>query len=139
MKERGEKPLGLAVGPLGNEIVFEESGISQFTADQLKTVEELKCPSCGTDHHEVSVNGLFGCEQCYSTFSHLLEIAEEQIDDSIKRKGDLQGTFNDTVAIGKIEVLKRQMDYAVQTENYERAAIFRDQIEELSKKMGEDE
>ena len=126
----GLKPLGL----VGDELIFEEAGVGRFTDEQLKIVAELKCEVCGTTHSDVEKQGWFGCEECYTVFGDLLNIADAQIEASLQQKASLAGTANDTIPDGKIEILKRLMDKAIAAEQYERAAKLRDEINALSQK-----
>ena len=41
--------------------------------------------------------------------------------------------IKDTVLTGKIEILQKRLEEAVNTENYEEAAVLRDKINELKK------
>jgi protein arginine kinase activator len=95
--------------------------------------EDLTCPFCGLTTADFKEVGRLGCPQCYSTFeSHL--------------KGLLRRIHGGTQHVGKVylppdpsitererqlEGLRKKLERAVETENFERAAELRDQIRSL--------
>ena len=96
------------------------------------------CPVCSTRFFDVCRTGVVGCPVCYETFSEQLEslLGGQQplprhrgktprVDDARARlRGDLQT---------KRALLRRSLD----TENYEEAAILRDEIKGLEAKLNE--
>lgn len=101
------------------------------------------CRFCGTTESSVIKTGKVGCSYCYNVFANL--IRKDSMDNKkIRVNGngntatpldsniDIQD-IKDTVLTGKIEILQKRLEEAVNTENYEEAAVLRDKINELKK------
>ena len=127
MTKMGAAPLGL----IGDELIFEHKSGGMLTPEQLKSISDIECTNCGTTHQDVSIDGWFGCEECYTVFGDLLNVADAQIENSLNDRKHLQDTYSGTVFDAKLETIKRQMERAIESENYERAAELRDEIEEM--------
>lgn len=99
------------------------------------------CTSCRATLNDFKQCGLLGCPECYSTFrTHLTQLAarahegaSRHIGRTPKRAG---GTLEQAALIQeRTERLKRlhaQLDEAVASEQYERAARLRDEIRRIS-------
>ena len=135
-----EKMDGAPIALIADDLICVSSNVTQFTKEQMKEIADVECLNCHTTLDDVNRVGWFGCEVCYETFGELLNMADAQIENNVQDKSDLVGTFNDTVSEGKVEVLKRRMETAVASENYEEAGRLRDEINEINeiKKKAED-
>ncbi len=94
--------------------------------------ESLKCKNCGQKLSDIILKQKISCAECFSLF-------EKEITDILHtRKSDLQYTgkipmnasesFDKTVSAIK---LKQKLKIAVDNEEYELAAIFRDELKSL--------
>ncbi len=103
---------------------------------------ETTCPTCGMTLSRLQETGRAGCGQCYSVFSNVLMpyIRSVQGTDH-QKKPQLPVESKTAVPVKpaikkpetKLEKLQAQLRQAVAEENYEQAAVLRDQIKECRK------
>jgi len=129
-----EKNIALPTGSLTDFI----SGL--FEAHNEKEVPELAgiaCPVCGTTYAEFRQGGGLGCSRDYAVFKKALLPFLERIHGSTKHKGKVPiNAGKDMANARKLIQLRRDLNKAIEAEEYEKAAKLRDQIYELKK--GED-
>ncbi len=101
---------------------------------------EEKCPMCGSTFYAISKSGKVGCAECYNVFYDKLLPSIKRIHGNTvhagKRAGDsashkLPAQSSAEVQKDETAVLKRQLDEAVKSQEFERAAQLRDRIKEL--------
>lgn len=95
--------------------------------------EELSCPKCDISFHDFQLKGLLGCPHDYEAFRSLLTpLISRAHEGATRHVGKTPTTANETVQrqTGLIR-LRRELQDALDAENYERAASVRDQIEVL--------
>lgn len=83
------------------------------------------CPSCGETERELKEKGLLGCEQCYDTFSTVLDPVFRRVQwhtRHIEAPGQSDGPE-------RVRELRQRLDQAVKDEAYEEAAKIRDEIQ----------
>lgn len=129
----GEFPLGALLSGL--------LGLSDTAAKQQKTGEVI-CPTCGTSYEAFIKNSRFGCADCYHVFDLLMGEKIRKLQDNashtgkqpkmrasgkteaeVSREGELQFTKEE-----QIRQLERRLKAALEEEDYELAAVCRDQI-----------
>ena len=117
---------------------------SDAAARQQKT-EEVVCPTCGTTYEEFIKNSRFGCADCYHVFDLLIGEKIKKLQDNashtgkqpkmragkppeaaVSSKGEMQFTKEE-----QIRQLERRLKAALEAEDYEQAAVCRDQIRVL--------
>lgn len=90
------------------------------------------CPGCGTTLGDFKMRGRFGCGRCYDTFRAALMPLLERVHDAPRHQGRFPTrsvtlrTRPDTLAD-----LRRRLEAAISGENYEEAAMLRDQLRNL--------
>lgn len=142
----GEFPLGkLLSGLLGVGENHEAERTCQVT-----------CPTCKTTYDEFVKNSRFGCPDCYGVFDLLISdnIKQLQGNDTHKGKKPLYQKMEadektsmkaflspqDTMpANEQIGILQAKLQEAIQREEYEAAAGYRDKIKELREERHNDE
>ena len=91
---------------------------------------ELGCDQCGLTYDEFRRTGLLGCPECYRAFetalAPLLERAHEGACRHVGKAPSRAGV--DEVRQQRLRQLRRELDEAVASEQYERAARLRDQL-----------
>lgn len=93
----------------------------------------LTCETCGTTLEHLRRKGRVGCQACYTTFAQYLEGLLERMHGSVEHVGRLPGVDEEAAQRRReIETTQSELDEAVQTENFERAAELRDELERLS-------
>jgi len=101
------------------------------TPDPVKTPPKPGvCPNCSTTWSEFVDRGLFGCPECYTTFEDkigpLLERAHEGGTHHVG-KFPQRGQYQQDEEV-QARYLHKQLEDAVASEQFERAAQIRDQI-----------
>jgi len=95
--------------------------------------EDLTCPFCGLTNGGFKDVGRLGCPQCYSTFEAYLRGLLRRIHGGTQHVGKVYLPPDPTVSERemRLEALRRKMERAIDTEDFERAAELRDQIRSL--------
>ena len=111
--------------------------------------KDLKCENCGETYDEFMKKGKFGCSNCYETFSQKINpvLKKLQISDThVGKKYSVGAAAHScpstceqipiqkkkrTTKLDKIISLKEELKKTIKEEQYERAAILRDEIKEL--------
>ena len=122
---------------------FEQGDVSSFLSSLLSVLSkqpkqtELKCETCGMTYEEFQSNGKLGCAQCYQTFSEQLKPLLLRVHGRSQHAGRVprneQGVRELELSILE---LKTKMEQAVNVENFEAAAVLRDEIRSLVDKRG---
>ncbi len=96
-------------------------------------VELPSCPKCGRSFQEFQTKGLLGCPNDYDVFRPLLTpLLHRAHEGATRHVGKVPGTAGESVRrqIGLLR-LRRELQEAVDQEDYERAAALRDEIRVL--------
>ncbi len=104
------------------------------------------CASCGWDYASFRKTGRLGCPDCYQAFYDTLKSAIGAMHRGTTHTGKIPAAFSGTIP-GKSEInfaiirkelekLQKSLNAAVASENFERAAILRDKINELKEQLG---
>jgi protein arginine kinase activator len=80
---------------------------------------DVVCPSCGFSQADFKKSGRLGCADCFDTFAEGLEALLKSMHKGLRRTQDLEKRLNQ---------LQADLDKAVEAENFERAAVLRDDI-----------
>ncbi len=115
--------------PTTNEI------LQQFIKHKtgLGGTDEVACPRCGLTFREFQLKGQLGCAHDYEAFRSLLKpLIERAHEGATHHVGKVPPGADETVRrkTGLVR-LRRELQEAVEKENYELAARVRDQIEDL--------
>jgi len=104
--------------------------------------EEVKCPNCGYTLSKYKSTGLFGCDTCYDTFKNEIDRMLKTIQGKNRHVGRLNSsnvTAKDNYSKvkakkgDKLEELKAKLQEEIKNEEFEKAAITRDEIKKLEK------
>lgn len=99
----------------------------------LATGEEFKCDGCGMTFRDFQTKGQLGCPQCYSALAPMLmPLIERAHEGHASHVGKAPMTAEPTIRrqVGLLR-LRRELEEALEGENYEQAARVRDEIEAL--------
>jgi len=109
-------------------------GDSSSVSMSMVTQETKKCPNCGMSLAEFQKSGRLGCSECYKAFKPYLLPVLRRIQGNVQHSGKRPKVFSskesDKTEI--ISMLRKELEEAVKREDYERAAVLRDKIKELS-------
>lgn len=131
-KEKGvTDPTGFALADLllglGAAQAIEKGGAQQ------------KCPACGFSQADFKKTGRLGCPLCYDTFSEGLNSLLKAMHKGTSHTGKMPARMQENLKHdAELESLQKELDKAVQEENYESAATLRDQIKNLGGEAGAD-
>lgn len=101
----------------------------------------LRCEKCGSSFEEISRTGKIGCAQCYQTFRSQLLPVIQRIHGTTRHKGKTPGSSALRIPESGGQIMpvkesaldekKRLLKKAVEAQEFERAAVLRDEIKEL--------
>jgi protein arginine kinase activator len=96
--------------------------------------EDIVCRNCGMKFSEFRSGGRLGCAECYDSFEERVNRILIQIHGSSGHKGKGYGKPTPRRKGGKagLERLRRELDAAVRAEQFEQAAVIRDEIRRLA-------
>lgn len=131
---------GLAAGNIRNLLSTLMSAISGARGDMEETPakeeeqgEDVVCPRCGTTLSAFRKSGHLGCAGCYEAFRTQLQPMLEQIHGKTQHAGRRPlHTVQEQHTRTRREQLTRLMAQAVAAEDFETAALLRDQLRALS-------
>lgn len=120
------------------------AGLADFSKQpkEVGKVSTLKCSNCGLSYEDFRKLGRLGCGDCYQSFHEHLEALLKKIHGSNHHLGKSpvrgkKSAPSSTVAKTKpdnMDDLKQQLQDAIQSEDFEKAAQLRDKIRSIEKK-----
>lgn len=127
-------PLDNTPFPLANflsgMLTKDESGANSLSIAK----SDLVCPNCGLDLEKFKNLGRFGCSQCYQTFREQLQDLLRKIHGSSLHRGKLPPMLSEEASLIKEqERLQEELQRAINSEDFERAADLRDKLKSLKK------
>lgn len=94
-------------------------------------ISEIKCDCCGQSFSKIAESGKAGCSKCYLSFENQFMPLLQRLHGKTKHIGKKPNsnaisytTYDD------IEKLKEELRTAIESENFEEAALIRDKIRE---------
>ena len=104
-----------------------------FGLPALKSVSaEKKCPSCGSSYSMIAADGRVGCPECYTVFEDELARTIRSVHGTTTHTGTVPSRHRaKQERAEQLKKLKRNMQEAIQREDFERAASLRDEIRQL--------
>lgn len=97
---------------------------------------EIKCPHCGFTHADFKKAGRLGCSECYETFREGLEGLLKSMHKGIKHIGKIPMALQQSRDFSdKLKSLEKKLDKAVAAEDFEQAAVVRDEIKIVKEKL----
>lgn len=104
---------------------FEPKGQERLKSD-------AQCPCCGSTLAQIMNSGRMGCSQCYETFYQDILPWLGQIHNNVSHVGKLPRTADIKLKQkNRLRELKKQLQTAIEDQEFEQAARLRDQIKEL--------
>lgn len=127
------KKLGLGKNLFTEEDLF--GAFSLFPSALGRTAAEEICPVCKKSLYEIRKSGKFGCGACYDHFAKRLDLTpflgKEFHGMPLTEKS---APKEETIKEDPILSLKKELERAVESEEYEKAARLRDKIREMEAK-----
>jgi len=104
-------------------------------------VEVRRCEKCGSSFEDISKTGKLGCAECYKTFRSQLLPLIQRVHGTTKHKGKVPGGSalritdekNQMMPVKEspLEEKKRLLQKAIEAQEFEQAAVLRDEIKEM--------
>lgn len=106
----------------------------------LKGIDDRTCPKCGITFRQFRLKGQLGCPHDYEAFRSLLApLIERAHEGATQHVGKVPMTADSTVRRQTgVFRLRRELEEAVEQENYEVAARLRDEIQALESSESHD-
>ena len=125
----GFNPFDLSIGNFLGDF-FEDS-----VTPKIGYEEVTRCDKCGCSFDDIVNTGKVGCANCYTTFFDRLLPSFQRIHGKTRHIGKIGAIAGPKAkAKSNLAELKRQLNAAVEAQNYEEAAKLRDRIKEMEKK-----
>jgi protein arginine kinase activator len=100
--------------------------------------EQKKCETCGMTFDHFRRTGKVGCGGCYEAFGKNLTPLIKRIHGNLQHTGKLPKRTGGLLKLKRsVDNLKSELKMAINNEEYERAAMVRDQIREIESKIRE--
>ncbi len=128
--ERGISPDPKSMESSIGNLFKELAEISKKIAEK----ENKLCPVCGTSLGEIRKTGKVGCPECYAIFKN--DIRKILEDNGVKElfKGSMPSRLSSFRSVlNDRMILQNKLNVAVQNEDYEKAAMYRDYLKALEK------
>ena len=101
----------------------------------ISAEHEEKCPKCGCTFTDIVKSGKIGCADCYRKFYDKLLPSLQRIHGKIKHTGKQAMVphvkTSAELKINPVAKLKEDLQKAIETQNFEQAAVLRDRIKEM--------
>lgn len=122
--------------PEGAGFPFQEvlNGLLTGVENVQKNVKEEKpvCPTCGLTYDEFKKIKKVGCSDCYFVFKNPIKAIIKNASNEKAHKGRIpQRIRNEFNQRDRLKSLKKQLQILISNEEYEKAAIIRDEIREI--------
>lgn len=109
-----------------------------FMDSYTPQVSGKRCPFCGCSFEDIASSGKVGCAKCYDVFIEELMPSLQRIHGRTNHTGKLAKSAGETVKLkSELEKYKRELEEAIKTQEFERAAQIRDKIREIEKQAAE--
>lgn len=113
-------------------VINKRNNTANFKFSSLPNLTKI-CPVCSSSFDEIFSQGKIGCAECYHTFEDEFikryNITSEYSGNLPKRLKGYRSTLTDRVDI------RMKLERAIQNEEYEKAALYRDYLKVLEKKQ----
>jgi len=99
---------------------------------------ELKCPHCGFTQADFKKAGRLGCSECYEPFAEGLDGLLKTMHKGTRHIGKVPLSLQQTRDLAELlKQLEKRLDKAVASEDFEQAAVMRDEIKLTKEKLAE--
>lgn len=115
---------------------FGNFSLNHLMPDFERSVEQQlnRCHKCNSTFNELISNGELGCSECYNTFRNELMPSIENIHGKAYHVGKKPARYSKTdESANMLDELKIKIDKAIEIQDFETAAVIRDEIKKLEK------
>ncbi|NLM39598.1 MAG: hypothetical protein GX205_06030 [Firmicutes bacterium] len=105
---------------------------------KVTAVDDRRCPTCGSTLQDIQKRAQLGCSDCYDVYRSELDTLLRRIHPTNRHVGKIPAVSHAKVRMQRqIEEYRRKMEECVQTERFEEAAHYRDEVRRLEKLLAE--
>jgi protein arginine kinase activator len=105
--------------------------------EQASGGSDLRCAKCGFTQADFKKAGRLGCAECYMTFAEGLEGLLKTMHKGTRHVGKVPQALQQSRDMSeRMKVLQKKLAKAVEDENFEQAALLRDEIRQMTHKQG---
>ena len=123
LQKEASNPMASVAGALAKQLQLGQ------TKEEIAELDQKECPVCGISFFEFRNTGRLGCPYDYSFFNEDLEPLLKNIHDATEHVGKRPKRLAASAdSQAKMIHLRREMEEAVEMENYERASEIRDEM-----------
>ncbi len=114
----------------------ESNGLRIIVPEKEDKKIEIVCPNCGTPLSYIKTTLRVGCPVCYNVFEGEIKdlLKKLQGSSTFSADDDLKSSEEKDLIIIKHR-LKRELEKAVESEDFEKAARLRDEIREIDRRL----
>ena len=113
-------------------------GASQEIAQSGSGTEEPRCPNCGFTQADFKKAGRLGCSECYTAFSDGMENLLKSMHKGTKHIGKVPTSQRQSRDLtDRLKTLNKRLEKAIATEDFEQAALLRDEIKATKAQIGQ--
>src|SRR5256885_16988462 len=97
---------------------------------------EIKCPRCGFTQADFKKAGRLGCPECYNTFSEALDGLLKTMHKGTRHVGKVPESLRQSRDLSdRLKLLQKKLSKAIEDEDFEEAAILRDEIKQTTARL----
>lgn len=120
--------------PTGFSLADLLLGLGQEEGSGKTSPPEIRCPNCGMTQSDFKKSGRLGCAQCYETFSDGLAPLLKGMHKGEQHIGKNPPKQKENLGIeDRLKQLRKDLEIAIKSEDFEEAAELRDRIRKLEK------
>ncbi len=98
---------------------------------------ELRCPRCGFTQADFKKAGRLGCPDCYRTFSEALDGLLKTMHKGTRHTGKVpEALRQNRDLVDRLKLLQKKLTKAIDAEDFEQAAVIRDEIKQTNARLG---
>ena len=103
---------------------------------EVSTEKNLRCETCGMSYSQFGKTGRFGCVDCYEAFASRLDPIFRRIHGDMKHNGKVPRRSGEKIKLRKeIQEMKHLLQQRIANEEFEQAAVLRDEIKKLEQQV----
>ena len=98
---------------------------------------EIHCPRCNFTQSDFKKAGRLGCPECYTTFAEALTSLLKTMHKGTRHVGKVPESLRQSRDLSdRLRMMQKKLAKAIEDENFEQAAQLRDEIKQMSAKLG---
>lgn len=132
-KDKGiDDPTGFSLA----DVLTGMEAVQKPEVPVAESITHLECDSCGYTQAEFKKTGRLGCTHCYDIFEEGLEQVFRSMHRGTRHTGKVPEKLRSSKELqDRSQDLQTRLDEAVQTENFEQAAVLRDELKEVTAEL----